>query len=784
MKRLCVALIVVALLLVWIGCGSQNTPTTTESITVSPATVSLATGKSQQFTETHTSGVSAVNWQVNGVFGGDTTNGTIDSTTGVYIAPAKVPTTNPVTITAVGTPDNTITATAKVTITQGDPVSVTVLPATASVGTNQTVTFTATVNNTDNKNVTWAVNNIHGGDATHGHITDAGVYTAPSAVPTDTVTVKATSQADTDKSATAAVTVTPFLFVAITASSNVQPLLAGNTRTFTATVDSHPAHVTWKLNCGAQGSDCGTISSTSDSTGLYTAPRTPPPGGDVTVTATTTDNSANPGATSVTIAFGNGSLNGAYAFSLSGENAAGALVGAGSVNFDGAGRVTSAVEDVNGTVLDSHGTALNHIDFNAGTYNIGTDGRGNVVLQMKEGDTVTLQMSFRLALERHTHGAMIGFDSGAGKVSGTLDAQDPAAFTLAALNGKYGLALNGATAAGPNSLAVAGALTADGAGHLTAGLLDANHNGTVSANQTLQTASSGYAVDDPSTSGRGTMTVASDFGTQHFILYVVDVDHVKLVQTDSGRFATATLVKQAAATYTAASFTGSFAFVFAGSSASLQLSHGGVFTMDGAGKVTTGVLDANVGGTTENGLTLLQADYAVASDTFGRTTLALKVPAGQTTKTYNYVFYPQASGALNFVGVDSTQVAAGTAFAQDQGPFSHASFNGLFALVLSGTDLTGNPGPMAISGLLVPNGSSAITGTMDINDSGITAAAIAVQGGSYTIAANGVGTAALHSSSPTFTSGSFNLYLVNSSTALLMGADSNRVLVGTVQKQY
>jgi len=70
----------------------------------------------------------------------------------------------------------------------------------------QTATFTATVTNSSNTAVNWAVT-----PSTAGTITAGGVYTAPTiavGLPTS-ATITATSQADTTKSATATVTITP-----------------------------------------------------------------------------------------------------------------------------------------------------------------------------------------------------------------------------------------------------------------------------------------------------------------------------------------------------------------------------------------------------------------------------------------------------------------------------------------------------------------------------------------------------------------------------------------------
>src|SRR5205814_6943613 len=70
------------------------------SVSVSPANVSLRTGRTQQFTATVTNATNAaVVWKVNGIGGGNATAGTISST-GLYRAPNSVPGSGSVTVSA------------------------------------------------------------------------------------------------------------------------------------------------------------------------------------------------------------------------------------------------------------------------------------------------------------------------------------------------------------------------------------------------------------------------------------------------------------------------------------------------------------------------------------------------------------------------------------------------------------------------------------------------------------------------------------------------------------
>ena len=168
-------------------------------------------------------------------------------------------------------------------------------PTTLTVG--QTYQFTATVTNTTNTAVTWMAGGVTGGNATAGTISGTGLYTAPAMVPTPTnVTIMATSQADTTKSASASVGINISLTLNLT-STSVQ---VTGTQQFTATLlGSANTAVTWTVNAVAGGnSTVGTISST----GLYTAPQTPPTPNTVTITATSVGFGSMSASCTVTVA--------------------------------------------------------------------------------------------------------------------------------------------------------------------------------------------------------------------------------------------------------------------------------------------------------------------------------------------------------------------------------------------------------------------------------------------------------------------------------------------------
>lgn len=137
----------------------------------------------------------------------------------------------------------------------------------ATVTAGGGVDFFATVRNSTNQNVTWAVT----GGSANGTISQSGLYIAPAQVPNPAkVTVTATSQADSAATGTASVTV----IVGIIVSPSSAVVQTFGTTTFSATVQgSSNQTVTWQVNGITGGSpSVGTISAG----GTYQAPESVP----------------------------------------------------------------------------------------------------------------------------------------------------------------------------------------------------------------------------------------------------------------------------------------------------------------------------------------------------------------------------------------------------------------------------------------------------------------------------------------------------------------------------
>jgi RHS repeat-associated protein len=173
------------------------------AMSLTPSSVTLLEGQFQQFTPTVSNTPNtAVNWSINpnGI-------GSV-SGSGLYIAPATVTTEQTINLTATSAVDSSRSASATITLLPPPPVlsvSVSVTPGNASVLPGQSQQFGATVGNAADTSVTWSI--VPAGT---GAISASGLYTAPGTIAVQqAVTVVATSNADSTKSASAMIDLIP-----------------------------------------------------------------------------------------------------------------------------------------------------------------------------------------------------------------------------------------------------------------------------------------------------------------------------------------------------------------------------------------------------------------------------------------------------------------------------------------------------------------------------------------------------------------------------------------------
>ncbi len=218
------------------GCASFDTPKTSLiEISVAPKTAAVQVGSAQQFTASVFNAANPkVNWQVNGVNGGDSTHGTISSA-GMYTAPTKVPNPATVTITSVSEADPSQSAAALVTV-MASPMSIaTTSLASGEVGLAYNATLVATGGTAP---YTWALTN----GALPANLSLNASTGVISGTPKQAVTGLALTFQVTDsgnpaqiQSVPLSLTITPAALVSIAVTPALPSLAAGLTQQFTAT---------------------------------------------------------------------------------------------------------------------------------------------------------------------------------------------------------------------------------------------------------------------------------------------------------------------------------------------------------------------------------------------------------------------------------------------------------------------------------------------------------------------------------------------------------------------
>lgn len=288
------------------------TPPPPISVSVEPFSTFFGAGGTLPLTATVSNDPAnkGVTWTISPTSGAGTLSN-MTSTSVTYHAPPDAPASNfDVTLTATSVSDPSKSSTASITVAAIQVfVPFVVSPTTVPAGT--TNAFTAIVSyDPSNSGVSWGLSPAAGGgtlsDATNTSVT----YHAPADAPVSnlTVTLTATSLADSSKSGSANIIV-PAISVAVSPGSALMPV--NTTQDFTATVHFEPSNkgATWALMQGGAscGPACGTFAPTSTASGAattYTAPATVPANAAVAITATSVTDTTKSGAAAITVTNG------------------------------------------------------------------------------------------------------------------------------------------------------------------------------------------------------------------------------------------------------------------------------------------------------------------------------------------------------------------------------------------------------------------------------------------------------------------------------------------------
>jgi len=699
-------------------------------------------------------------------------------------------------------------------------ISVSLAPANqTTIDQGQTLNFTATVaNDSSSKGVTWSVSGAGCSGSACGTFTNAAALTATYNAPTPvssnlTVSVLATSVADTSKSASSSVVVTPPPTITTTSLLN-GTVGTAYSATLHATGGAGTLH--WSVTTGSLPANLSLNSSTGAITG------TPSASGPSTFTVKVTDSSGgqpgplsatqqlsitinNPPLTITTTSLPTGLVGTAYS----------ALVVAAGGTSPYTFSITSGSLPTWATLNPNTG-AITGMPTTAGTspFTVSvTDSSTPTPQTVTQPLSITIYSVLAITTTSLPNGSVNTAYSGAvGATGGT----SPYTFSITgslpaglSLNSSSGAITGTPTTAGMSTFTVSVAdssspqqtksqqlsITINGAsgGALTitttslpTGAASTAYSGTVQVSGGTPPYTWGVTVGSLPTwatlnSNTGAITgTPSATGTSNFTVTVTD-STTPTAQTASQSLSIT--INAAAACTSGGSeslLSGQYAFSLSGFNSNGFLAVVGAFTADGTGKITAGEADTNgvLGAQTGNIITTTSC-YSVGTDHRGAATIATSFG----TFTTRFALGSLSSGTategrmIEWETGSSAYIAAGQIRKQDPTSFSSGP-SGNYAFNAVGVERTA--GRFAVAGVLTANAGSFSDGEEDVNGGGTTDHLTGMTGTYGSVDAQGrlSGTIVTQSSTAPLA-----FYMVSSSEMVFVIWDDNPIVAGAMKRQ-
>jgi hypothetical protein len=599
-------------------------------------------------------------------------------------------------------------------------ISVALSPAPpASVTAGATASLTAVVSNdSSNGGVTWSVTCGSSSCGTFTPTTTASgtatTYTAPANVPTGgTVNIVASSVTDGTATATASITIAAPAGVSVAfAAMPPAALTINNAFPLTAVVtnDSKNGGVTWSVTCATAA--CGTLNPTTAASNIattYTAPAAIPTGGTVKVTATSVSDTTKSVSATISIV-GPALADGTYIYNGSGEDGNGVLYYAGAFTILN-GAVTGGEHDF----LDQVNAGSDTISAAGSSVTTQPEGSVEIILNTNDanfGDSGTFTL--RGAKVSAARMQLTEFDDFA-TATGTLDLQTG----KAAPTGGYAFQVSGldGDTTGPNPLGIGGVLRINGAAiDTTNSVFDYNDGGTLAQAQSFQSGT----VGAPDSFGRIqiSLTPSGASGAPQFALtgYIIGTNRIQFVEVANDAIngtMGGTAFGQGAntGTFTTGNVTGNV-YVFS------------AIGSDGGGMTIAGGLALNTGGAVAGNVTFSDLNTNGSQnvtgtwtiDPSGRVTISniLQSPTGTPLA---FQIYLDGNGNGTELGIDTSEVSAGTAYAQTSGVINAGNYAiGAFGFFLD-PNVQNQLDPWSAAGPLTITG-TALNGFTDYNANG------------------------------------------------------------------
>lgn len=635
-------------------------------------------------------------------------------------------------------------------------ISVAITSHPAGINAGLSYQFVANVMHATNTAVSWslACSSACSGAAI-GVVSPDGTYSAPAAVPQPVdLVVTATSAADTTKSASAQFRLMPA--VQISMGPAPAQVVLGFVHHFTADIqnDLNNRGVQWFVGDVAGGNaTLGTI----DSQGVYSAPTGSSEMIISIVAKSVTDPTKTDSATVTLIVNTHPDFTGAYTFSFKGPDGLALTAAAGTIQLDGAGRL-SATLDINS---GSANTFLPGVPV-TGSYGFEHDNLGHATLTYEVGQQ-TATMSFRLALLNDGAARLMQFDT-QGVGTGMIEKQAAAGLSTS-LDGPRVLALSGLNITGQYNpqVNILGVFTG------ASGALNGTYD-TVGYDQTPLTGTYSFGA---------TKTLSLNFQGWNnsvpvpFRVYPVSPDKAFVMSTGMPVLA-GVIEKQTGGPYSLAAFTGTWVFSLQSTDPTYHLA--GVrlvrIRADGSGSNASGDMYDNNSYSVLDGppypVTFTQ--YHVAENGRGNANAQFGMPEAivwyWVSPTRGYIKSAEGSGEF---------------FLQQDTPFSLASLQAPLSVLLYGfSDFFFLPRQASYLGTGTPNGDGQFVLTaseLDLKDTAEPIKSDVTCTGTYTIDSEGRGIISLDNGQLLL-----RFYAVSDNKLLLMRPGYDVIGVGTAEQ--
>jgi hypothetical protein len=474
--------------------------------------------------------------------------------------------------------------------------------------------------------------------------------------------------------------------------------------------------------------------------------------------------------------FSNSSMNGPYAYVLSGiqviiDNSGTVTQStyreAGVFTADGNGNITTGTEDFN------DGSGLQSVQI-TGAYSIAKDGTGVVALNVGGGTetwAVTMVSSSKIYLTEAD--AFVNFSANA---SGEADQQDASALNTVP-SGTFVFGVHQTLTTPPDSATVGQFAVSNG---IVSGHADVLQNNVLSQSTVTGT------LAQLDSSGRGTFNFTASGVSNNFNYYVVNANKLLLMETDTNVLGLGHVEAQSGGPFSTASLGGNYAFGSSGDTASniSGVNSAGSFSVSN-GAISAGtydsVLDGNV--TTNQGYT---GTIGSVNSSTGRVAVSITPTGpGNAVQEVWYLVSPTRAFQLRYYPNNtSAGITEDGTVDQQVGSFSSATLKGQYGFLMSGFT---NSGLLTRVGTFIPDGN----GNLNINEttnlyafgvvtgvpSAVVTSPIYLQG-TYTVDTNGRGTASVNN-----LSNNLVLYMVSPNQAYILQGDSGVQMFGPVQLQ-